>query len=711
MCVSRCTYPNYGLNTTWYCMAKCPNPYYGENTTRSCLIECGIYLSFADSQTNVCVAQCSTTPIFTFSENLTYTCVIPSKCPSSMIAENTTQSCVYYCPCNTSYFSYADSYNSNRCVARCPDSFYGDSSSGYGICVSNCPGINYFRDSLTRLCVTVCPAANLTLGTLDTFGDNTTNSCVTSCPVNYFAQIEKDRSCVLSCQAGTWGNLITRICVSDPTNCPSGTWADNFTNLCTNYCSSIFNGQFYYGENITKLCVFSCPAPAFAYIPTRVCIDICPATINNTPGYFGDPGTLPSRLCVTNCLTSGLYRDVANNRTCQPACTFNSSYKTYQDPTTMTCVAQCPTFPEYLYAFGSNSSTAACMASCPTGYMNDASRNCVSTCPILLDPTANKCVSICPDNSATNTTLYGNMVTKTCVIATSCPNNTYASDDSQTCVEKCPNNSYAYQKNCIYFCPNGYYINYANQKCVLPVNCPINYYADNQTTSCLARCSNGTFGDATTRTCITMCYGINFADPLTGLCSSTCTGGLIKNSLTFSCTGSCTSGYFYDPSNGICTLSCPSPYFADPNQAACVSICTSNPMTFASTNPNRACVTACPSSALWFDLINRVCTTSCPSGTYQYSINSSCVSFCPTPYLALATQSMCVLNCTYNNSFGMYADQTTQACVSSCPLGYFKDPTTFRCVINCPINPVRYYALNSNRTCVTFCTSNTYADN
>ena len=79
--------------------------------------------------------------------------------------------------------------------------------------------------------------------------------------------------------------------------------------------------------------------PSYAYTVTRVCIDVCPYTVSNSPGLFGDPDTLPTRLCVSKCLTGGLYRDVANSRTCQLTCTYNSTYKTYRDPTVMTCVS------------------------------------------------------------------------------------------------------------------------------------------------------------------------------------------------------------------------------------------------------------------------------------------------------------------------------------------------------------------------------------
>lgn len=251
MCIPKCTSPNYGLNDTWYCIPKCPNPFYAENNTRMCLAVsgCGLFLSFADSQLNICVSQCSTVPVFTFSENITYTCVTPINCPPTMLAENTTQSCVYNCPYNSTYFSYADPFKSNRCVAKCPDIYYGEISSGRGLCASVCPGLNYFRDNSTQLCVYVCPAGNSSLGTVDTFGDNTTDVCVARCPPGYFAQVEINRTCVQVCMAGTWGNPQTRMCISNPvTSCPSGMWADNFTNLCTSFCSSnSSNSQLFYG--------------------------------------------------------------------------------------------------------------------------------------------------------------------------------------------------------------------------------------------------------------------------------------------------------------------------------------------------------------------------------------------------------------------------------------------------------------------------------
>jgi hypothetical protein len=586
MCIVKCTTPNYGLNTTWTCVAGCDSPYYGENNTRNCLVQsgCAPYLSFADNQLRLCVSQCSAAPIFTFAENQTYTCVMPANCPASMFAENTSQSCVYFCPHDATTYTYADAFQTRRCLATCFDEYYGDISSGYGLCSASCPGSSYFRNNRTRLCTYLCPAKDTASGLPDTYGDSTTDLCVAQCPPGWFAQSQLSRTCVLVCMAGTWGNQVSRICISNPiTDCPSGTWADNFTNLCESLCTPNPGiSQTYYGENTTRLCIPACPAPSYAYTPTRVCIDLCPLTVSNSPGLFGDPSTTPSRLCVLKCVTAGLYRDVANSRTCQPTCTFNSSYKTYRDSTTMTCVSECPTYPQYLYAQGTDSSSAVCASSCPVGlYKYDANTSCLSSCPSLLDPTTSKCVEKCPFNSASNTVLYANLITKTCVSSSSCPSNTYASDDLLQCVGTCPNGTYISGKNCVAACPDGSYINKANQSCVLATNCPLGYFGNNQTRTCVAVCTNGTFADSATKMCLTTCYGSNFGDYFTGLCASSCSVGLLKNTLSQTCVASCSAGYYYNSASSNCSTTCGSPYFADSTANACVTTCSSNPLTFA----------------------------------------------------------------------------------------------------------------------------------
>jgi hypothetical protein len=159
--------------------------------------------------------------------------------------------------------------------------------------------------------------------------------CVKTCPDGYFAQQDVDRRCVPVCAANSWGNKVTKVCIKNPvTECPPNTWADDQTHLCEEVCSS--TPQSTYGYNVTRKCVTSCTSPTYAFDGTRVCIDICPPSLLNS-GYFGDPDMLPTRKCVLTCQTPNLYRDIAANRQCKTSCTFNTTYKTYKDPTTMSC--------------------------------------------------------------------------------------------------------------------------------------------------------------------------------------------------------------------------------------------------------------------------------------------------------------------------------------------------------------------------------------
>ncbi len=140
------------------------------------------------------------------------------------------------------------------------------------------------------------------------------------------------------------------------------------------------------------MCVTLCPSPTFAWDGSRVCIDICPAQLNAS-GYFGDPLTSP-RKCYLTCQTGGYYRDIAASRTCVTDCTYNSTYKTYKDPTTWSCEVVCSTYPSVRYA---DDNLKSCETSCAGSLIkNDLNQSCVSSCPSMYDPTTDKCVSICP---------------------------------------------------------------------------------------------------------------------------------------------------------------------------------------------------------------------------------------------------------------------------------------------------------------------------
>lgn len=69
-----------------------------------------------------------------------------------------------------------------KCVPQCPSSpdFYAYNDSTIGpICVLYCPS-TYYKHSINRTCLTVCPAP-------DYFRDTTTMKCVKNCPDRWYA--------------------------------------------------------------------------------------------------------------------------------------------------------------------------------------------------------------------------------------------------------------------------------------------------------------------------------------------------------------------------------------------------------------------------------------------------------------------------------------------------------------------------------------------
>ena len=119
-----------------------------------------------------------------------------------------------------------------------------------------------------------------------------------------------------------------------------------------------------------------------------------------------------------------------------------------------------------------------------------------------------------------NLPLYADLSLKKCVQAADCPSLTYASDDSMECLAVCPIKTYTNGKYCVYHCPDNYFMDNVNRKCVVPANCPTSptsHYADYQTRACIAVCK-GNFADRTNKKCVNVCSGSTYGDPITGFC-------------------------------------------------------------------------------------------------------------------------------------------------------------------------------------------------
>lgn len=95
--------------------------------------------------------------------------------------------------------------------------------------------------------------------------------------------------------------------------------------------------------------------------------------------YFADPGV---NLCVSSCVTIGLYADVYSARTCVAICNRTGGSATpWADDSTRTCVSDCN---QTIALFLSDNITWKCVYNCPLPYVADfttTAPKCVVTCP------------------------------------------------------------------------------------------------------------------------------------------------------------------------------------------------------------------------------------------------------------------------------------------------------------------------------------------
>jgi len=74
-------------------------------------------------------------------------------------------------------------------------------------------------------------------------------------------------------------------------------------------------------------------------------------------------------------------------------------------------------------------------------------------------------------------------------------------------------------------------------------SCPINYFANNATLTCVLVCTNYTFGYTVTRECLSTCPNGWFGDNSTKLCVRVCPPYV---------------GQYADDSTNLCVSTCPS---------------------------------------------------------------------------------------------------------------------------------------------------------
>lgn len=154
----------YGDNSTRYCVQNCPNQTYAYDDLYRCWSDCPTTnlagnLLFKDNTNWKCVTTCPSTSPYGYTVDRT--CY--DNCPATTYASNATDKrCVATCQNNATFKLYAYTLNNIRtCVALCPDGYWADPFSL--TCLTNCSSSSYpYKDNSTgaNLCVTVCPGPN-----------------------------------------------------------------------------------------------------------------------------------------------------------------------------------------------------------------------------------------------------------------------------------------------------------------------------------------------------------------------------------------------------------------------------------------------------------------------------------------------------------------------------------------------------------------------
>jgi len=373
----------------------------------------------------MCVASCPISPI-TFADKTIGSCI--SVCSNGSFGYLPTRTCETTCPDNL----FAD-HLTRRCVSKCDPllGYYGDAALTIPACVKICSNTSY-ADAYTQTCVGSCRKTPKMYRFDNLNASNPIRICVYSCPYPYVSDNMTDK-CILNCSSSTLP------------------YADQAAQSCVSKCTSPVYQYSYLqsGTTINGNCVKFCPNGTFAYLKNNSCVSKCPngsygSTMNNTcydscnlaDGYYADP---LNNMCVSTCFSNSTYVSFADEytRTCVTSCP--SDKLTVGDKTNWKCVERCSNLSQF-----ADPVTGHCESICSDGYFADNSTQlCVSNCSLYSLKYGNTATKVCVD-LCQNTTLYADDLTRLCVNSTSCPPGYFGLNATKVCVAICPSSTDLY---------------------------------------------------------------------------------------------------------------------------------------------------------------------------------------------------------------------------------------------------------------------------
>jgi len=687
-----CKVGSYFLNGE--CLQDCPAGYYKENITLECKLcspTCG---TCSGPDSNECLTCNVTLPYF-FSPNSSCLATCPDNYyPNDLppiphktceLCNTTCQNCFgpnadncLSCPTAFPYFFEAN----NCCLESCPINFFINQSNFCEACHSTCRSCNgnseYNCTSCEGLylynstCLVDCPpgywqnSSNFTCQ----FCDPTCNECsgpASNECINCLLGGDRwlyQNSCLLECPAGFYQENSTYECL--PCNEMCLTCYDSGSSNCLSCNSTLFLGN--------NTCFAECSDGHYENITLRECVpcedsfckscsagpDLCDACFSGVERW------LYNNTCHYSC-PIGTYKD---NTTfaCEPC---DSSCYTCSDSTNTNCTS-CQD-PLFLY-------NSTCVPVCPDQFYGDPETRICLPCS---DPACEKCpngIDICEKCiSNIGFWLNGTDCVETCPAIRKFHNNdTFTCEDCHPLCYKCSdagiNNCTAcedplflYNNTCISTCPDRFYGDPTQRKCVPCTNsaCQKCTAAASTCTKCIPNIGFWLSGSNCVSTCPTARKYPNNDTFTCASCHSTCY--TCTNGTANDCT-SCQSPLFLY--NNTCVTTCPDQFYGNTTTRKCEP-CTNPDCLKCPTSPS-VCDACIPNNGTWLSLND--CVPTCPI-SLKYPDNNTFV--CESCHETCATcTDKGSNNCTSCSAPLFLYDNT---CISICPDTFYGDPTTRTC--------------------------------
>jgi hypothetical protein len=385
----------------------------------------------------------------------------------------------------------------------------------------------------------------------------------------------------------------------------------------------------YFMDKDTGNCIQECASDyTFNYI-TKQCEKI------NTFNICASNETEINNKCYSNCLTPAVMNKKGECITCDDSYAFNQTSQ------------QCERIVSFDKCLPDETElNNICYPTCPSGY--------------FMDKDTGKCIQDCASDYTFNYT------TKQC--------------EKTNPFDKCNSNQTLIDNNCYDNCPDGYFMDMDNGKCLQ--NCdlynsttkkceifkPYDKCLDNQTlinNNCYDNCIDDYIMDKDTGECVKCITDYSY-NQTSKLCERVvpfdkCTNGqtLINNN----CYDNCKEGYFMDVS-GNCIENCKTGYTYNNISKKCEQI-----------NPYDKCLDNQTT-------INSKCYNNCSDGFFMDMDTGDCIQNCSTGYTYNKSSKLCEILSAPNKC---KPNQTlvNNKCYEICPSTHFMDMDTGDCIENC----------------------------